>query len=82
MAFYAQKEMKFVLDTESRVARCVGERIVQNVVEPIFWLKLIRNLYLVKVAENLYYLCNFHKKLPIVNNHPIGENSPNLVTLT
>jgi hypothetical protein len=22
------------------------------------------------------------KKLPKVNNHPVGENSPNLVTLT
>jgi hypothetical protein len=26
------------------------------------------------------YFCNFHKNYP--NSHPIGENSPNLVTLS
>jgi hypothetical protein len=28
----------------------------------------------------LGYFCNL-KKLPKENNHPVGENSPNLVTL-
>jgi hypothetical protein len=30
--------------------------------------------------KNVGYFCNL-KILPKVNNHPIGENSPNLVTL-
>jgi hypothetical protein len=35
-----------------------------------------------KVAQKIYagYFCNF-QKLPKVNNHPLGENSPNLVNL-
>jgi hypothetical protein len=32
-----------------------------------------------KYYDNLGYFCI--KKLPKLNNHPIGENSPNLVTL-
>jgi hypothetical protein len=27
------------------------------------------------------YFCNFEKTRTKVNNHPLGENSPNLVTL-
>jgi hypothetical protein len=30
---------------------------------------------------NLRYFCHFQKKLPNKNNHPMGKNSPNLVTL-
>jgi hypothetical protein len=33
-----------------------------------------------KWLKYLAYICNF-QKLPKVNNHPIGENSPNLFTL-
>jgi hypothetical protein len=33
-----------------------------------------------KVVQNFRYFC-YLKKLPKVNYHPIGENSPNLVTL-
>jgi hypothetical protein len=48
--------------------------------------KLLHNFYggKKKLTKFVYillstYFCN--KKLPKVNNHPIGENSPNLVTL-
>jgi hypothetical protein len=34
-----------------------------------------------KVAHIFGLLQKFQKKLPKVNNHPIGENSPNLATL-
>jgi hypothetical protein len=34
-----------------------------------------------KVAQKVGVLLKFSKRLPKVNNHPIGENSPNLVTL-
>jgi hypothetical protein len=33
-----------------------------------------------KWTNNFGYFCNFQKE-PKVNNHPIGEKSPNLVTL-
>jgi hypothetical protein len=33
-----------------------------------------------KVRKNVVYFCNF-QKMPKVNNRPLGENSPNLVTL-
>jgi hypothetical protein len=33
------------------------------------------------VPQKFGYLCNFRKKLPKVNNRPIGQKSPNLVTL-
>jgi hypothetical protein len=43
--------------------------------------KLLHNFYGgKKKLTKFVYFCN--KKLPKVNNHPIGENSPNLVTLT
>jgi hypothetical protein len=34
-----------------------------------------------KVAQKCALLLQFFKPLPKVNNHPLGENSPNLVTL-
>jgi hypothetical protein len=34
-----------------------------------------------KVDQNVGYLSIFSKYLPKVNNRPMGENSPNLVTL-
>jgi hypothetical protein len=33
-----------------------------------------------KIAQNSGYFCNL-QKMPKVNNRPLGENSPNLVTL-
>jgi hypothetical protein len=35
-----------------------------------------------KSGPKMCDFCNFKKKLPKANNNPIGENSPNLVTLT
>jgi hypothetical protein len=34
-----------------------------------------------KIAQQNLYTCVIFKKLPKENNHPIGENAPNLVTL-
>jgi hypothetical protein len=34
-----------------------------------------------KVAKKYGLLLQFSEKIPKVNNHPLGENSPNLVTL-
>jgi hypothetical protein len=48
-----------------------------------FFVKIIASLLKWKrLIEKLGYLCNFQpKKSPKVNNSPIGENLPNLVTL-
>jgi hypothetical protein len=47
-----------------------------------FLSKLMHSLNRVKkyIAQNACYLCNI-KKLPKVNDHLMGENLPNLVTL-
>jgi hypothetical protein len=50
----------------SRVTRWVCEKNAQNVAQSIFLSKLYTPL--------------FWKKLPKENNHPEGENSPNLVS--
>jgi hypothetical protein len=43
-----------------------------------FFAKIDPQLLLaIKVAQNWGYFVNF-EKLPIVNNRPLGENSPNL----
>jgi hypothetical protein len=43
--------------------------------------KLIHNLYFGNKWHKIVgYFCNF-PKLPKANNRPLGENSPNLVTL-
>jgi hypothetical protein len=34
-----------------------------------------------KKPKNVGYFCNFQKTILKVNNHPLGESSPNLVTL-
>jgi hypothetical protein len=49
------------------------KKVAQNVAQTMFF--LIINTYLVQC-----FFCN--TKLPNVSNHPRGENSPNLVTLT
>jgi hypothetical protein len=61
---------------EIRVTRWVCEKIAQAVAKPIF----CQNLYITKVVQNFGLLLWFIKTTK-VNNHPIGENSPNLVTL-
>jgi hypothetical protein len=55
----------------TRVTRQAG------VADFIFLLKFIDNLYR---GKSFVYFCIL-KKLPKVSNKPIGENSPNLVTL-
>jgi hypothetical protein len=52
------------------------EKVAQNMVHPIFLSKLLPKLY----HGILCYFCDV-SKLPKVNNHPIGKNTPNLVTL-
>jgi hypothetical protein len=58
------------------------QKIAQNFVQTNFWQKeyIIYTLEK-KYHKNLGYFCDFLKKLPKVNNCPLGENSPNLVTL-
>jgi hypothetical protein len=47
-----------------------------------FFTKGLRNFYgAKKCPQNFVYVCNLQKKLPKINNHPMGEISPNLVTL-
>jgi hypothetical protein len=61
-----------------RVTRCVCEEMSQNVAKPIFSQKI----FITSTAEKSI-LATFviFEKLPKVINHPMGENSPNLVTL-
>jgi hypothetical protein len=62
------------------VTGSVCEKVAQNVAQYIFLSKLIHNLYRVtKDPKNAFYV--IFRKLPKVNNHPLAENSPNLVTL-
>jgi hypothetical protein len=66
-----------------RVTRWVREKISQNVAQPILCQNSCIALTVEKIAPKyglLTYVCCFHK-LPKVINHPMGENSPNLVTL-
>jgi hypothetical protein len=54
----------------------LSKKIAQNVAQP----KSILNWR--KLTKKIWATCNFFiKKLPTVNTRPIGENSPNLVTL-
>jgi hypothetical protein len=46
-----------------------------------FLSKLIHNFYHGKNSQNISATVVLFKKLPKGNNCPIGENSPNLVTL-
>jgi hypothetical protein len=50
--------------------------------QPNFLSKLVHNFYRGKtLPQYLCYFCNLQKYMLKVNNHPFGENSPNLVTL-
>jgi hypothetical protein len=54
----------------------------QNMAQPIFLSKLIHNFFpRKKVAQTFWLFLQFSKKLPNETYRPIGENSPNLVTL-
>jgi hypothetical protein len=58
-------------------------KICQNVTKPIFANLTIYNIDIFpwrKSSQTFGYFC--HLKTPKENNIPIGENSPNLVTLT
>jgi hypothetical protein len=62
------------------VTRCVCEKVILTVAKAI--LKLLHYFTVEKVVQ-LFVLpsSKIFEKLPKVNSHSIGENSPNLVTL-
>jgi hypothetical protein len=68
-------------DVIFRVTRWVWEKIAQNVAQAI----ICQNKYLhnsaVEKSGPKIWATSVIKKIPKVNNHPIGENSPNLFTL-
>jgi hypothetical protein len=59
----------------ARVTRWVSEKNRPNVAQPIFCQNQCINLSVKKTTSVVF------NKLSKVNNHPMGENSPNLVTL-
>jgi hypothetical protein len=64
------------------VTRCDCENIAQNVAQP-FFSKLMHHFFIEKVPQKFALLAFvITKKLPSVNNRPMGENSPNLFTLS
>jgi hypothetical protein len=64
------------------VTRKVGRKIVQNMAQPIVLSKLLDDFKkLTKVAQKIRAASLIKKKLPRVNNYPIVEKMPNLVTL-
>jgi hypothetical protein len=65
----------------SRVTRCVFEKVAQNVALSIFCENYYTSATVEKIAQLFWLLLQFSQKLPNENSHPIGENSPNLVTL-
>jgi hypothetical protein len=65
------------------VTRCVCEKIAQNVAQAI----ICKNLCITGTVEKVALKFALHtsvifKTQPQVNNRPIGQNLPNLVTLT
>jgi hypothetical protein len=58
-------------------------KIAQNVTQPIFWWKLINNFHGGKSWTKIWTTSvhNFQKPPKLNNLAPMGENSPNLVTL-
>jgi hypothetical protein len=59
------------------------KKSTQNVAQPIFFETNthVHHFYHRKIAKNLGYIYIYLKQLPKVNNRPIGDSSPNLVTL-
>jgi hypothetical protein len=67
-------------DTAS-VTRCVFEKIAQNVAQNVFCQNQCITSTEGKGAPKIGASSVIFKKMPKVNNHPMGEYSPNLVTL-
>jgi hypothetical protein len=59
-----------------RVARCVCEKIAQNVAQLIFLSKLIHNIYLGKSGVKMWANSEIFKNLTKANNPTLGANSP------
>jgi hypothetical protein len=95
--FFGRKFCNFLLSvpqlTEKKSAACANQpsdeqgdqnalekKIAQNVAQPIFKSKLFLTYNVEKEAEGLALLLYF-KKLPKFYNPPIGEISPNPVTM-
>jgi hypothetical protein len=69
-----------ITQVTKRATRLVCDKIAKNVAQPIF----CQNQYITfmcKYSLKFRATSVFKKNLPKVNNHPMGENSPNLVTL-
>jgi hypothetical protein len=64
------------------VTRLDCEKVAQNIAQPVFF---CQNLYITGAVENRSpdprATSVIFKPLPKVNNRPLSENSPNLVTL-
>jgi hypothetical protein len=68
-------------DLTTKVTRCDCEIIVQKLAETVF-VKIYANFFTWKKwPKNFGYFFIFFKKLTQENSYPIGESSPNLVTL-
>jgi hypothetical protein len=65
---------------DSRVTRCVCEKHTKSLAQLIFVKNNTILLQWKKGDKEIGLPCEL-KKLPKVNNHPMGENSTNLVTL-
>jgi hypothetical protein len=57
------------------------EKIAKNVAQSILSSKLLHTLTKGKICPKMKATLVFFQKLPKVNFHPLGEFSPNLVTL-
>jgi hypothetical protein len=55
--------------------------MAKNVAQHVFRKKLYITFPWEKVPQKFGLILKYIKKLPIENKRPIGENSPNLVTL-
>jgi hypothetical protein len=56
------------------------KKIAQNVAQPVFQNWRITRI-VEKSSQRIWPTSEILNKLPKINNCPIGENSPNLVTL-
>jgi hypothetical protein len=63
------------------VTGCVCEKIAQNVVQPILRKNYCITLTTEKSSQEIWASFETFKNLPEVSYLPLGENSPNLVTL-
>jgi hypothetical protein len=65
----------------TRVTRCVCEKVAQNVAQSIFCENYYKTFTVEKVSQLFGLLQSFSQNVPKENSHPRGENSPNMVTL-